>query len=346
MSASYASLGSSASAASLHERKMAKLRKIDAAAQIDADRIQAGVMGSMSVAGLYHSASRPQPMQLRAVEQRPSTVTMTSLPKQASANSLIPKNRFGQPLPQQAAMKMHTAGSRKAGAAMKDYTDMKYKSLTQAFRSMDGDGNRALDLDEVLKATLAWNLQCSQTEVEELIANCDENGDGKVDYGEFSRGLGRLMGEHKSQFGNNDSKVTSGFHQLGNQVIFNDNIFHAPEHSLHESQMVHTHALPAAATEKASKKELQNYMMQWSNKVETKYKKMQKAFREMDADKSGSLDRDEMVNAVQHLALPIPMAHVYQIFDSLADGNGDGKIEYNEFCQLMKDYDLQINAAE
>lgn len=332
----------SGSQSSLQERKLAKLRKIDSQAELEHDAILKGI--AKTIAG---SPSKPRFMApLAAAPTMRSVTSFGSLPPPSDTGrdvSLIPKNRFGQPLPQQQVLGMPkmSDGARRGGQKLHDHANMKYKSLSQAFRHIDADRSNKLDMEEVLKATLAWNLHLSANDVEELIDGCDENGDGKIDYGEFSRGLGRLMeSQHKTPFGLNDSKVTDGYAKFGNRVMINDNLFHASQSALHQKPMALPHTLPAGQA-KGTPKELHSAIGQLSNKLDEKYKKYQMAFRKLDQDKSGCLDKDEMIEAVQNLTLPIPITHVEQIFNSLADKNGDGRIDYSEFCQLMMQKDLK-----
>mmetsp|Transcript_29283 Transcript_29283/g.75464 ORF Transcript_29283/g.75464 Transcript_29283/m.75464 type:complete len:345 (+) Transcript_29283:83-1117(+) len=323
----------------LEERRMARFRRMNSQAQVQADKITSGISAHFGAAAL--TSSRPHKTMMP--RSTASAKSMQSLPQhnRASVNSLVPKNRFGKPLahPAEPAIKMHTLVSRKAGSAMKDYTDMKFRNLHQAFRQVDADGSQKLDSSELLKASLAWNLKLSPEELDELLLTCDENGDGMVDYGEFSRGLGRLMTD-RDAFGQNDSKVTSGHAVLGNQVIINDNLFAVPDRMLHDDRPAVQHKHFGSTDQAASEMELKRYIHQLATKVDEKYSKMQKAFRMIDEDKSGTLSEEEMLDAVMHFALPIPINHVQQMFAELADKNGDGCIDYNEFCQLLKGYDV------
>ena len=51
--------------------------------------------------------------------------------------------------------------------------------------------------------------------------------------------------------------------------------------------------------------------------IEMKYKMVRSAFRAIDEDASGHLSKDEIVNAVQHFALPIPITHIHEIFEGM-----------------------------
>ena len=329
----------SSSSASLDERKLAKLRRMNSAAQLEADKITSSLAAKF---GSEVLRSAKKETLVRPTTVSASTLQMMPHHQTGRVNSLVPTNRFGQPLAQpQSVMKEHSAKSRKAGMRMKDYTDMKYKSLAQAFKAADEDRSSKLDQTELLKATMMWSLGLSHDEIDELIEKCDENGDGLIDYGEFSRGLGRLTEAHHgpSPFGQADSRVTNKRVVMGNQVIINDNLFHTREAGLHEKPMVIHEPMMGHVEGKATAKELERYVHTLSTKVSEKYAQMRKAFRAIDVDKSGYLTKDEMVDQIMHFALPIPLNHIGQIFDSIGDRDGDGVIDYDEFCKLMQVYE-------
>ena len=76
-----------------------------------------------------------------------------------------------------------------------------------------------------------------------------------------------------------------------------------------------------------------------------RYKMLRSAFRAIDEDKSGYLGVEEIINAVQHFALPIPLSHVHEIFAGM-DTDGDGQVSYAEFAAVIKTYDDAWIVAE
>jgi Ca2+-binding EF-hand superfamily protein len=227
---------------------------------------------------------------------------------------------------------------------LQDGIDARHSSMRKAFRSLDKDASHKLSLDEILKGMVAMNLGTSPEDVEALIAALDENGDGQIDYGEFTRGMQRLAKHRQNQavFGTKDSGVVHNFKKggsLGKQVLLNDNFGSARPDQVGAAPMVLKHDLGVHTDEPASLAELGSYMNKLRDAIEMKYSMLRSAFRAMDEDSSNYLTKDELVSAVQHFSLPIPLSHIHEIFDRVLDKNGDGQISYNEFADILKSYD-------
>jgi hypothetical protein len=88
-----------------------------------------------------------------------------------------------------------------------------------------------------------------------------------------------------------------------------------------------------AADEATLKEEIHNI----TEHIHTKYKLLQSAFRQFDADHSGTLSPFELEQAVKHFNLPIPHEHIMQIAERCADE--DGQIDYAHFCQTLHEKD-------
>jgi len=191
----------------------------------------------------------------------------------------------------------------------------KYKDLTKAFQRMDNDRSGTMSNEEVMKAMLSMQLHCDEDELEELMRSCDLNGDGHIDFSEFKQGIMKISHEH------------GAWHPGINQPL---------------KAMVLKHDLGAHTDDAATAKEVQTYMKQIKGAVDAKYNALRKAFMAIDSDRSNYLSRAEIVDAVQHFALPIPEAHINEVFENVFDVNGDGQISYTEFCDKMKDCDFGI----
>jgi hypothetical protein len=69
--------------------------------------------------------------------------------------------------------------------------------------------------------------------------------------------------------------------------------------------------------------------------IDTKYKMLGSAFRALDEDGSGTVDRDEFEMAISHFNLGFPRGKLTELFDEI-DADGSGEITYAEFCKKMR----------
>jgi len=331
-----ASLG----AKGFRELQMERLRRIGMNAQSQADLI----MNNASETNAAVNRLRPARASGSSLRAMPRALPVI----QPSQHLTVPLSVPETPpyMPVAAAPRTNPAHGRKVGKTIKNQIDMKYNNLSKAFRAMDHSQDRKLSSDELLKAVAAWNLSCSPHDIEALMESCDENGDGHIDYQEFQRGMARLEQSRSGEvFGRNDAGVVNNFHSVGGgQVIFNDNLQSSNAAQIGIGPAAQSYALPQTAVA-AGAADLQKYIRQLNDKVETKYSMMRNAFRAIDSDHNGYLSREELIEAVQHFALPIPIAHVNQLFDDISDVNKDGKLSYDEFAKLLKRHDVNIATA-
>ena len=182
-------------------------------------------------------------------------------------------------------------------------------------------------------------------QVDALMEEMDSNSDGKVDLGEFQRGMAKLrrqgaaLGHGAMEFGGNDSSILTGKQVLADgTVLINDNFASSAPHQIGLRPAVIHDPLPET-TVRATQAEMDGYVNILRDKVDTKYKTMQRMFRAMDEDKSGFLSKEELVNAIQHFNLPFPLNHVIQTVDEMLDTNHDGQLSYDEFCSVLRTAD-------
>ncbi|KAL5283390.1 hypothetical protein ACFFRR_005960 [Megaselia abdita] len=69
--------------------------------------------------------------------------------------------------------------------------------LSRAFRIMDDDGNKALNLEEFTKGIHDFGLDCSNDEIEEIFQRFDVDGNGSVNMTEFLLALRPPMSQSR-----------------------------------------------------------------------------------------------------------------------------------------------------
>jgi len=91
----------------------------------------------------------------------------------------------------------------------------------------------------------------------------------------------------------------------------------------------------ATASEATSDEQIHHHWTVLKRLMETRFSEMRRAFRLIDEDASGSCDRNElkfMLNAMFNLSIP---DDVLDRLIDLADFDGDGQINFAEFCRMM-----------
>ena len=187
--------------------------------------------------------------------------------------------------------------------------DTKYKDQRTAFMGIDRDRSGGLTAEELLRSMVSMQVNASEEEVDALIKACDLNGDGHIDFAEFQHGIMKLAQAHGGSYfqgGNNQEP-----------------------HSLGKPTMV-----------EATEEELAKYVADLRNAIETKYSMLREAFQAIDTDRSNHLSKREIVEAVQHFALPIPLSHIGEVFDKVLDVDQNGNVSWSEFCEKLKPYEL------
>ena len=169
----------------------------------------------------------------------------------------------------------------------------KEKTVQRIFERIDKDRSGTISHEEAFKSILANNLKVKPGEIDAIIRASDTNGDGVLDFDEFRLGIMRLTHEKDG--------TTFGLANRPKQA------------------MVLKHDLAECTGTDATDAEINHYMQALRDQIETKYKLLRKAFMAADSDSSGFLSKSELVDVVQHFALPIPVSHIHQIFDEILD---------------------------
>jgi len=215
--------------------------------------------------------------------------------------------------------------------------ELRYRSLRDAFRSIDRDGSGGVDKDELRAALFNWHVKAQGRHLDAMMAEFDTDGDEVISYAEFCAGLKPFTVASRPIFGLSDAHVTNRHRVLpndGNRVLLNDNLSplqrpmgsRRPDYELFE--------LPHSASP-ASPEILKDHSKALADRIHGKFSKLRDAFRSFDENKDGKLSKQELLTAVRCFNLPIPRDHVIQLAD-LCDADQNGLIDYSEFAAVLK----------
>ena len=63
----------------------------------------------------------------------------------------------------------------------------------QAFHWMDADNSGRVSKSEIIRALEMWNIPMAEADVDKIMARCDTDGSGEIDYQEFTDNMARFL---------------------------------------------------------------------------------------------------------------------------------------------------------
>eukprot|EP00854_Cymbomonas_tetramitiformis_P004655 gene4655-5700_t len=193
--------------------------------------------------------------------------------------------------------------------SIKDKIDQKGSfAITAHFQALDADDSGALDREEFRRAIEMLNVAPSEAILDRILTTTDKDGDGTVDYREFTDAI--RMG--KIPF------IRSGG-QAHSAVLDPDLPFGDPV------------ATPFGIMTDADKN-----LKEYDAKVDEMFGALEQCFEKFDSDGSGDIDKLEFIAAMQHLNetrnLQLNDKDIKKLFRT-ADADCGGSIDYKEFVQ-------------
>ena len=210
---------------------------------------------------------------------------------------------------------------------VQDALNSRFKNMRDAFRKMDLDNSGKLDEDELMRALNMWNLPIDRDELRAMIHNqMDFNHDGAINYEEFVDALARDT-VNPAAMGTRGKTALEAFgvpdldpRYLGHVRIKN--------FRMDEDEDVPEDTVPVNA------KGQREIVQQVEHAVNSHFKSMHAAFKFMDVDNSGSVNKDEIKRAAKLWNIRLPESKLHALMDS-CDVDGSGSINYEEFVATL-----------
>jgi len=185
----------------------------------------------------------------------------------------------------------------------------RFKSMKLAFRYVDVDNSGRVDKVEIIRALNMWNVPHDPQNVENLIMEIDDNGDGMVDYKEFVDALAR------------DTVAPAA-------MIKQDNW----------KSMIEPHEAVEPGTKVwrnlADTETLHKVVTNLRRALHVKFPDIFTAFQRLDANHSGWVERKDLARLLKMLRVPHDERSLALLVHR-CDSSGDGRIIYSEFEEAL-----------
>ena len=234
-----------------------------------------------------------------------------------------------------------------------DALNSRFSDMFKAFQYVDLDRSGTLNKKELVRALDLWNIPLDEDKLDELIAACDANGDGDVDYKEFVDVLARdtvtlaAMGKRDMQASEAMGVVDLDPEFLGHKKIKNVRASINDKFMGNDTpKAAPTKAAPTPAKQQAAprtneqraadrqKLKSSTFVKSASDALNSRFSDMFKAFQYVDLDRSGTLNKKELVRALDLWNIPLDEDKLDELI-AACDANGDGDVDYKEFVDVL-----------
>jgi Ca2+-binding EF-hand superfamily protein len=204
-----------------------------------------------------------------------------------------------------------------------DALNSRFSNMMKAFHYVDLDNSGKLNREELRRALDLWNIPITDAKIDELMAACDADGDGEVDYKEFVDVLARdtvapaAMGKRDMQ-----SKEAMG---VDAQAFLDKVKVKNAKATINEAGA----GVPVRVNIDA--KQLQK---QATDAIAAKFTDVRKAFHFVDVDNSGGVSEAELYRALDLFNIPIDRESVKKLI-AQCDQDANGEINYDEFVDAL-----------
>ena len=182
--------------------------------------------------------------------------------------------------------------------------NQRFADMRKAFKYVDLDNSGTVDRAELEHALMLWNVPMTKERLDDLWDACDGNQNGEISYAEFVSALARDTVSDEGRI--------------------------AP-------------AGPSAARQSVEDEARDHHIQIAEDAISNRFSDMRKAFKWVDVDGSGTVNRQELDRALDLMNLNIPRDKI-EDFWAAVDKDGSGEIDYTEFCKAFaRDSVIDIN---
>lgn len=200
------------------------------------------------------------------------------------------------------------SGSMRAMHRVIEHLEARKAVLTKIFRDYDKDGSGSIDRDELNAGLRSLGLRLSREEVDGVMEFLDTDGGGDIDLEEFLTHFKELRAERGFAARLSEPDATAALEVK----------------SVRKGSGTHR---PSSTS--------QNAMARMIEHLIERKTVLTKMFREFDKDNSGTIDIDELDQALINLGLRLDRKELQGVMDYL-DTDGGGDVDLGEFIEHFK----------
>jgi len=222
------------------------------------------------------------------------------------------------------------------------------EEVVSAFKSMDLNGDGALNKQELMEGMNSFGKSFSQDEVNNVFAMADINSDGEINYTEFvamlfpaaSSALAKFRSKHQNL--KNAKEVFNSYDFDGDEEISYEELVAGMggEYSANEINAVFAMG-DTDQDGKISFLEFAKIMIPSTNDALSKFWKcfnnvsnVRQAFQKLDIDKDGQISQQEIMQGMSSAGLKLSSSEIETLF-ILGDRDNNGQIDFSEFAMIM-----------
>ena len=183
-----------------------------------------------------------------------------------------------------------------------------FESVRTAFLALDTDYDGYVTVEDILKY-FGNEKNLNYNDLNKLIMDRDEKGQGKLNYKDFSKWLGNQIKQCEGFYFRHDSIKNPGLDRF---------IEFQADNKAGDIQ---------AAKDALMDGDIEDKILQ---KIKFQWKTLRKAFQDLNVEKTGKISRKELKYYLNFWGMEITEDEFEKVFNKF-DLDGDGKISYKDF---------------